>query len=76
MASTHRIYAFRTWSLRRFVALPQGRLERIESLEQLRLLENDLDIVVADAAVPVPGGNDTPRGSLPRVRAEFAGGSA
>ncbi|KXS56151.1 MAG: hypothetical protein AMR96_04110 [Candidatus Adiutrix intracellularis] len=34
------IYAYRTEFLRRFVHLPEGRLERIERLEQLRALEN------------------------------------
>lgn len=34
------IYAYRAGFLKRFVALPEGRLERIERLEQLRALEN------------------------------------
>lgn len=43
------IYAYRRAALERFAALPQGRLERIEKLEQLRLLENGIDIYVAEA---------------------------
>jgi len=38
------LYAFRVAALRRFVALGPGRLERIEKLEQLRLLENGIPI--------------------------------
>jgi 3-deoxy-manno-octulosonate cytidylyltransferase (CMP-KDO synthetase) len=34
------IYAYRAAFLRRFSALPEGRLERLERLEQLRALEN------------------------------------
>jgi len=40
------IYAYRTSFLRRFVALPPGRLENIEKLEQLRALEHGLPIKV------------------------------
>ena len=43
------IYAYRRAALERFAALPPGRLEQIERLEQLRLLENGIDIYVADA---------------------------
>jgi len=38
------LYAFRMAVLRRFVALGPGRLEHIEKLEQLRLLENGIPI--------------------------------
>jgi len=41
------LYAFRMAALERFAALPQGRLERTEKLEQLRLLENGIPIHVA-----------------------------
>ncbi len=64
------IYAYRVAALRRFVALPVGRLEATESLEQLRFLENDIDIVVEEASAPVPGGVDTPA-DLERVRRAF-----
>lgn len=40
------LYAFRMATLQRFAALPQGVLERTESLEQLRLLENGIPIHV------------------------------
>jgi 3-deoxy-manno-octulosonate cytidylyltransferase (CMP-KDO synthetase) len=43
------IYAYRKAALERFAALPPGRLELAERLEQLRLLENGIDIYVADA---------------------------
>lgn len=38
------LYAFRMATLRRFVTLGPGRLERTEKLEQLRLLENGIPI--------------------------------
>ncbi len=41
------LYAFRMDALRQFVSLGPGRLEKIEKLEQLRLLENDIPIAVA-----------------------------
>jgi 3-deoxy-manno-octulosonate cytidylyltransferase (CMP-KDO synthetase) len=40
------LYAFRMAALERFAGLPQGRLERTEKLEQLRLLENGIPIHV------------------------------
>lgn len=40
------VYAYRAGFLRRFVTLPEGRLERIERLEQLRALENGARIKV------------------------------
>jgi 3-deoxy-manno-octulosonate cytidylyltransferase (CMP-KDO synthetase) len=40
------MYAFRMETLKQFVALGPGILERRESLEQLRLLENDIPIQV------------------------------
>lgn len=42
------IYAFRCHVLKKFVALPVGRLEAIEKLEQLRLLENRISIHVVE----------------------------
>ena len=53
------IYAYRTGTLRRFVSLPPSPIEQTEVLEQLRLLDNDIDMVVTDAIAPVPGGVDT-----------------
>ena len=43
------IYAYRKAALERFAALPPSPLEKIERLEQLRLLENGIDIYVAAA---------------------------
>lgn len=40
------LYAFRMKSLKKFVTLPQSRLEISEKLEQLRLIENDIPIHV------------------------------
>ncbi len=42
------IYVFWKDSLRRFVSLPQGKLERIEKLEQLRALEHGLRIKIVE----------------------------
>ena len=49
------IYAYRHAALERFAALSPGRLEQIERLEQLRLLENGIDIYVADAPADTIG---------------------
>jgi len=43
------IYAYRKAALERFAALPPSPLERLEKLEQLRLLENGIALYVADA---------------------------
>jgi 3-deoxy-manno-octulosonate cytidylyltransferase (CMP-KDO synthetase) len=42
------IYAYRKAALQRFPKLPPSRLEAAEKLEQLRFLENGIDIYVAD----------------------------
>ncbi|VCU71316.1 3-deoxy-manno-octulosonate cytidylyltransferase [Pigmentiphaga humi] len=50
------IYAYRVGFLRRFPTLPQGRLERWESLEQLRALEHGYAIQVhVTPQAPAPG---------------------
>src|SRR5271165_305726 len=49
------IYAYRHAALERFAALPPGRLEQLERLEQLRLLENGIDIYVASAPADTIG---------------------
>jgi 3-deoxy-manno-octulosonate cytidylyltransferase (CMP-KDO synthetase) len=49
------IYAYRRAALERFASLPPGCLERVERLEQLRLLENGIDIYVAPAPADTIG---------------------
>ena len=66
------IYAYRVDALREFVSWPVGHLERVEALEQLRLLERGRGIAVAEAVAPVPGGVDTPA-DAERVRRILAG---
>ncbi|HLU12412.1 MAG TPA: 3-deoxy-manno-octulosonate cytidylyltransferase [Arenimonas sp.] len=53
------IYAYRAGFLRRFAAMPPGRLEQMEALEQLRVLEAGHRIAVALTPVPFPPGVDT-----------------
>ena len=53
------IYAYRLSALQAFVALPRGRLESAESLEQLRFLEHGYSIAVDEATLEVPAGVDT-----------------
>lgn len=48
------IYCYRVRFLRQFVSLPEGRLERIERLEQLRALENGHRIRVVITAMDSP----------------------
>jgi 3-deoxy-manno-octulosonate cytidylyltransferase (CMP-KDO synthetase) len=43
------IYAYRKAALERFAALPPSWMEQVERLEQLRLLDNGIDIYVAAA---------------------------
>ena len=64
------LYAYTRPALQRFVALPQGVLEKREKLEQLRALENGMRI---DAALvdTVPLGVDTPA-DLEKARAMIA----
>jgi 3-deoxy-manno-octulosonate cytidylyltransferase (CMP-KDO synthetase) len=65
------IYGFRVAALRRFVGLPPSALERVESLEQLRMLEHGMELLVLESAATVPGGVDTPE-DLERARRAFA----
>lgn len=67
------IYAFSPEALRRWVGLPEGVLEGIERLEQLRALAAGLEIGVAVVAV-AEGGIDTPedaRRAEARLRQEM-----
>ena len=53
------LYAYRAELLEKFAGLPPGELEQIEKLEQLRVLENGMDIAVG--LTDQPGlGVDTP----------------
>ncbi len=63
------IYAWRRTALERFVALPEGVLERREKLEQLRALEAGMRIACA-IADHAPFGIDTPA-DLARVREQL-----
>lgn len=61
------IYAYRVALLNEFVTWPQADLEKIESLEQLRVLANGHAIHIEEACMAVPGGVDTEE-DLVRVR--------
>jgi 3-deoxy-manno-octulosonate cytidylyltransferase (CMP-KDO synthetase) len=65
------LYAYRAGFLRRFPTLPQGQLERYESLEQLRALEHGYTILVHRVQQLPAAGVDTPA-DLERVRAVYA----
>ncbi|WP_353171879.1 3-deoxy-manno-octulosonate cytidylyltransferase [Paracandidimonas soli] len=65
------LYAYRAEFLRRFPALPEGHLEKRESLEQLRALEHGHGIAVHIAGSHPAAGVDT-REDLDRVRQVFA----
>lgn len=67
------IYAYRRDALLEWVRLPQGRLEKIEQLEQLRALAAGLRIGVA-IVEPVERGVDTPADAIraeARLRGDF-----
>ncbi len=65
------IYAYRRFSLERFVSLRPSPLEQREKLEQLRAIEDGMriDVVLVDS---VPRGVDTPA-DLERARREISG---
>ena len=65
------IYAYRVAFLRTFAALPPSPLERIESLEQLRVMEAGHRIAVAETPAAFPPGIDTPE-DLERAEAWLA----
>jgi len=67
------LYGYQTAVLRRLAALPPSPLERAESLEQLRALQNGLRIRVIDTAKPHLG-VDRPE-DVARVEAALASGS-
>lgn len=53
------IYAYRARELLRFASMPPGRLEQLESLEQLRVLEAGWRIAVGLSPHAFPAGVDT-----------------
>lgn len=65
------IYAYRVGFLQKFAAMPPGRLEQIEALEQLRVLESGHRIAVMPTPVAFPPGVDTPE-DLQRAERQLA----
>jgi 3-deoxy-manno-octulosonate cytidylyltransferase (CMP-KDO synthetase) len=68
------IYGFRTNILKRFVKLPQGHYEKLEGLEQLRLIENDIKIQTTTIDInieKIQSGIDSPE-DLKRAEALIA----
>lgn len=65
------IYAYTAGFLHRYVRWPVCEMERVEALEQLRVLWQGESIALADAQVHTQPGVDTPE-DLARVRAVFA----
>lgn len=53
------LYAYRVNLLKEYTTWQQGHLEKLESLEQLRILENGRRIAIAVAQVSLPPGVDT-----------------
>lgn len=66
------LYAYKTHFLKKFPTLDVGPLERFESLEQLRALENGYAIIVGATDAPPTAGVDT-QADLIRVRQLFTG---
>ncbi len=64
------LYAYRASFLKKFPSLPVGPLERFESLEQLRAMENGYSIAVYITHTYPAAGVDTPA-DLARVREVF-----
>jgi 3-deoxy-manno-octulosonate cytidylyltransferase (CMP-KDO synthetase) len=61
------LYAYRASALKKYTRQPASELERMEKLEQLRVLENGGRIVMAQACTFIPAGVDTAE-DLERVR--------
>jgi len=62
------IYAYTAGFLRQYAQWPSCEMERVEALEQLRILWNGHKIILHEACVPTHAGVDTPE-DLARVRA-------
>lgn len=69
------IYAYRAGFLRQFAKMAPSRLEQIESLEQLRVIEAGFRIAAALTPEPFPPGVDTAE-DLARAEAWLAGQQA
>lgn len=69
------IYGYRVGFLKTFAAMPPGRLEQIEMLEQLRVLEAGCRVAAGITPEPFPPGVDTPE-DLARAQARLASGNA
>jgi 3-deoxy-manno-octulosonate cytidylyltransferase (CMP-KDO synthetase) len=54
------IYAYRAGFIQQYIALPESRLEQLESLEQLRVLYHGYSIKIAGAVCEPQAGVDTP----------------
>jgi 3-deoxy-manno-octulosonate cytidylyltransferase (CMP-KDO synthetase) len=67
------LYVYRRATLLRLAALPPGRLERLEGLEQLRALENGIRIHVVET--PFTSAEVNTPADLERVRELFAAAS-
>src|SRR5690606_26931775 len=65
------IYAYRAGFLQEFAALPPGRLGRVESLEQLRVLEAGFRIAAAVTPAPFRSAVGPPE-DLPRAKSPVA----
>ncbi len=66
------IYAYKVSLLKKFIAWPMAPLEKVECLEQLRILHNGEKIHVEEACASVPGGIDTSE-DLDAVRSFLSG---
>lgn len=64
------LYSYRTEVLNNFISWPKSALEITESLEQLRMLDNDVSIICSEAVVSSPGGVDTQE-DLEAIRSVF-----
>lgn len=62
------LYAYRVFALKAFASWQMGALERLESLEQLRILENHHKIAIDVIGVQLPLGVDT-QADLDRLNA-------
>ena len=66
------LYAYRAEFLQAFAAWPPSVMETLESLEQLRALDQGHSIRICEASEPVPAGVDTPE-DLERARSLLVG---